>query len=100
MDDPHCRRRGDQLICSTENGRDPYVCELRVLEGVLVAPRADWELYHSLEDNRAYGLASLDGATLSIEGDAGRALAAHLGGGAEPVTISIDPASGAARLAE
>jgi len=88
-DDGHCRRRGAHLICSTENLRDPYVCELHLVDGEWAAPRADWELYHSLEANRQHGSATFDGAAIVIGGDAGEALAAQLGVSG-PVTIVVE----------
>ena len=70
----HCRRRGEDLICSTENLRDPYVCELHIEDGVFVAPRGDWELYHSAEANRRFGMATLASGAITFEGDAAGAL--------------------------
>lgn len=90
----HCRVRGEHLICSAENLRDPYVCELHLLDGAWVAPRDDFELYHSLEANRRYGEASLDEGVLVIDGDAGEGLAAELGVEA-PVVLSLDVGTGA-----
>ena len=90
----HCRVRGEQLICSAENLRDPYVCQLHLTDGAWMAPRDDFELYHSLEANRRYGEASLDEGVLVIDGDAGEVLAAELGVDA-PVVLSLDVGSGA-----
>lgn len=89
-----CRRRGDHLICSTENVRDPYVCELHLVDGSWVAPREDWALYHSVETNRRYGGATLTDGRLVIDGDAGLALAEELGVDA-PAALVIDVSSGA-----
>ena len=92
-DDGHCRRRARHLICSTENLRDPYVCELHLVDGGWVAPRDDWELYHSLEANRRYGVATFDGAAVTMDGDAAEALAEALSADG-PVSLVVDPVTG------
>jgi|GEM_PF-6907603 len=79
VDTLHCRRRGEQIICSAENLRDPYVCEVRLVDGEWVAPREDWELYHSLEANREFGTAMLAEGQLTLSGDAAAALSQRWG---------------------
>ncbi len=84
----HCRRRGEQIICSSENLRDPFVCELHLAQGDWLAPRDDWELYHSAEDNRRFGVATAEGGLLRVDGEAGQALGAQLGLDA-PVVLEL-----------
>jgi hypothetical protein len=92
--DAGCRKRvGEHLICSTANTVDPYVCELRVVDGAFVAPRANGELYHSMDANRRYGTARLDGDRLAVDGDAGDELADALG--VDRVEWVVDVTAGA-----
>jgi hypothetical protein len=84
----HCRRRGEHLICSSENRFDPFVCELHLVDENWVAPREDWELFHSMEPNWQSGIATLDGDRLTIDGAAGDELGDQLGSPA-PVTLTL-----------
>ncbi|MCO4773160.1 MAG: hypothetical protein KDA24_24210 [Deltaproteobacteria bacterium] len=76
-----CRIAGLHVVCSTQNTRDPYVCEIHLgPDGALLAPRDDLELYHSLEANRSYGTARLAGDRLVFEGEAVDVLGSFLRG--------------------
>jgi hypothetical protein len=63
-----CKRRGEDVICSTKNLRDPVVCEVRLDASGAVVPVSGWRLYHSVRDNRVHGTARWDGEALSLSG--------------------------------
>ena len=83
-----CKRRGEHVICSTLNLRDPVVCELQLSASFELAGIEGWDLYHSRQDNRHYGAAALDGDAIQLSGDAAGLL------GQRTVLVVEDAAAG------
>jgi len=93
-----CKRQGTDVICSTANLRDAWVCEVRfdADSGALLAPPEDGELYHSDLDNRIDAEVTRDGDVLTIQGAGAIELLERYGGDGEGVQIRVvDPETGA-----
>ncbi len=77
-----CKRMGVSLIASTQNLKDPVVCEMRFSgTGQLLSLTEDMKLYHSFKQNRHYGTCSFDGTRMIVSGEAATALIAYINAG-------------------
>jgi hypothetical protein len=96
-----CKRQGADLICSTANLRDEWVCELRLdaTTGAILGPAASGELYHDAADNRIAAEVSRDGDELTLTGDGAAELLDRFGADGAVVRIRVvDDATGALEI--